>query len=126
MSSNLAKDGVLKAKNCRSTAAFILYLQSVINSQLSNLTRSLETNCEHVPVGDCWENPDAVEPVDLADLLRLIERRDLKAVLFARLRQWAADHAGSCGSSTTGNSTSRPATGSATAASIRTSCTASA
>jgi hypothetical protein len=84
----------LKAKNCRSTAAFILYLQSVINSQLSNLTRSLETNCEHVPVGDHWENPEAVEPVDLADLLCLIERRDLKAILFVRLRQWAADHAG--------------------------------
>jgi hypothetical protein len=82
----------LTARNRRSTTAFILYLQSVINSQLSNLTRSLEANCEHVPVGNHWENPEAVEPVDLVDLLDLIERRDLKAVLFARLRQWAFGH----------------------------------
>ena len=84
----------LKAKNRRSTADFILALQSIINSQISNLACSLESNRLHVPVGSPWEDPGAVELLDLADLAQEIERRDLKAVLFTRLRQWAADHAG--------------------------------
>ena len=45
-----------------------------------------------MPFGNHWENPEAVEPADLVDLLHLIERRDLKAVVFVRLRQWAAGH----------------------------------
>ncbi len=83
----------LSAKNRRSTAAFVAGLRSVVDSQLSNLTRSAEANSEHVPVGT-REDPDAVELADLSDLARLIERRDLKAVLFRHLREWAAGHAG--------------------------------
>jgi len=83
----------LSAKNRRSTAAFVAGLRSVVDSQLSNLTRSAEANSEHVPVGT-REDPDAVELADLSDLARLIERRDLKAVLFRHLREWSAGHAG--------------------------------
>ena len=79
----------LSAKNRRSPEAFILCVMGIINSDLSNATHSLEASFSHLPLGDAETEPGAVEVSEPIDLVQLLERRDGKRELFARLRQRA-------------------------------------
>lgn len=66
--------------------AFYRRLLTIINSDLANLVTSAEANHRHFPVDDEHKETASVALVDRTDLDGLLQRRDLKRLLFAQLR----------------------------------------
>jgi hypothetical protein len=76
----------LPAAGRRSSQAFKRQLMSIVNSELSNLVRSLVMTQMHLPLGETDEVPGTVVVASPVELSRLLERRDLQRELFVRLR----------------------------------------
>ena len=66
--------------------AFFRRLCTIINSDLANLVTSAEANHQHFPVDDEHTETPSVALADRTDLDGLLQRRDLKRLLFAQLR----------------------------------------
>ena len=78
----------LKARNRVSVEAFINCLRGIIESDLSSLLKAANRRSqEHLPVGDTESEPGMVDPRDPLDQADEIARRDLRRVVFARLRE---------------------------------------
>ena len=77
----------LSARNRENNGSFIACLTGIINSDLSNLIRSEEAQCEHLPISSDTESTVAEETSEKVHPLINVEREDLKAELFRRLRQ---------------------------------------
>jgi hypothetical protein len=74
----------------RSPEAFVRWLMGAISSEITNLAASLEAARKHLPIAGNEEDEwAAIELVEQLDLMRLLERRDLQRVMFARLNQIA-------------------------------------
>ena len=79
----------LSVKNRQSTAAFALCVMGIINSQLSNAINAAEASFLHLPLGDAETERGTVDVPGAIDPGQLLEQRDTKRELFARLREQA-------------------------------------
>jgi hypothetical protein len=75
----------LSLKGRQSTDDFLAFVQGIINSDVSNTVRSCEVSFPHISLGDPETEPGTVEVPEPFDFARLVELRDLKRELFARL-----------------------------------------
>ncbi len=75
----------LSLKGRQSTDDFLAFVQGIINSDVSNTVRSCEVSFPHISLGDPENEPGTVEVPEPFDFARLVEIRDLKRELFARL-----------------------------------------
>jgi len=72
----------------RNTEAFMCWLMGAISSEITNLAASSEAARKHLPVAGSEEDKGAAfELVEQLDFMKLLERRDLQRVMFARLNQ---------------------------------------
>ena len=81
----------LSLRNRQNAAAFLHCVEGIINSDLNARLNSSEASYEHLSLdAERTETGASNELPDSLDLFAIVVRRDLKAVFFARLREWAA------------------------------------
>lgn len=73
----------LLLKHRRSAEAFMRCVMGIINSDLRNLITSSEAIAVHLPVGE--EETGAVTPLEPTDPFGMLQRHDLRRVMFERL-----------------------------------------